>query len=215
MTLHVFNILNAHLLFPHIFVYFVCVSFFFNSLSKSASGRDSGATPGTTRGIDLFAFFKDRRLLGFFVKLKCAHTFLSLSLSLSPWCRVRIKPLHWNDLLRNGTDRYNKSLFLYFHVYDPMDDFIQIHSMWLWNILLTGLTLWSPSVGHVDFDRSSAFVLSRCIFAWSERTVVKSCKNVSCNSTRACLLSANCRAVKIKVMRNMSRGLSGHGLTED
>lgn len=83
MTLHVFNILNAHLLFPHIFVYFVCVSFFFNSLSKSASGRDSGATPGTKRRIDLFAFFKDRRLLGFFVKLKCAHTFLSLSPSLS------------------------------------------------------------------------------------------------------------------------------------
>lgn len=80
MTLHVFNILNAHLLFPHIFVYFVCVSFFFNSLSKSASGRDSGASPGTTRGIDLFILFKSRRLLGFFVKLKCAHTFLSLSL---------------------------------------------------------------------------------------------------------------------------------------
>lgn len=37
----------------------------------------------------------------------------------------------------------------------------------------------------------------------------------SWNSTRACLLSANCRAVKIKVMRNMSRGLSGHGLTEN
>lgn len=177
MTLHVFNILNAHLLFPHIFVYFVCVSFFFYSLSKSASGRDSGATPGTKRRIDLFAFFKDRRLLGFFVKLKCAHTFLSLSLPLSPWCRVRIKPLHWNDLLRNVTDRYNKSLFLYFHVYDPMEDFIQIHSMWLWNISLTSLILWSPSVGHVDFDHSSAFVLSRRIFAWSERTVVKSCKS--------------------------------------
>lgn len=82
MTLHVFNILNAHLLFPHIFVYCVCLFLFFYSLSKSTSGRDSGATPETTRGIDLFILFKSRRLLGCFVKLKCAHTFLSLSLSL-------------------------------------------------------------------------------------------------------------------------------------
>lgn len=47
MALHVFNILNAHLLFPHIFVYFVCVFFFFfilclNLRVEGTAGRRRG-----------------------------------------------------------------------------------------------------------------------------------------------------------------------------